>query len=180
MPVFVSLFRAINVGGNQVKMADLKELHEALGLKMVATLLQTGNVVFESEATDSAQLARQLSQEFEKRFGFYSEVMVRTAVELKELVNHNPFLDQPGKETKWIVVMFLSASPDKQAQQNLLSSYSGPEEISIAGREMYIYYTNGIGRSKLTNALIEKKLKVLGTGRNWNTVTKLLEMTKSD
>ena len=179
MAVYVSLFRAINVGGNNaVRMDALKELHESLGFSKVATLLQTGNVVFESDETGPAQLAGRIAREFEKKFGFYSEVMVRTPAELKEMLSKNPFLNQPEKETKWITVMFLSGSPDDEAKKALLNSYSGPEEIFIDGQEMYIYYTNGIGRSKLTNALIEKKLKVHGTGRNWNTVTKLLQMTK--
>jgi len=177
MAIFVSLFRAINVGGSgKVGMATLKEMHEALGLKNVVTYLQTGNVVFESDETDPTKLAGQIGQEFEKKFGFQAETIVRTSAQLKELFDKNPFLNQSEKETKWVVVMFLNACPDAQAKQALLSSYPGPEELVITDQELYIYYSNGIGRSKLTNALIEKKLKVAGTGRNWNTVTKLLEM----
>jgi uncharacterized protein (DUF1697 family) len=180
MSTYVSLFRAINVGGNaKVGMAGLKEMHEALGFKKVVTLLQTGNVVFESDEIEPAQLEKQIAQEFERKFGFATEVMVRTATELKELVKHNPFVNQPEKETKWVLVLFLSASPDQAAQQALFSSYTGPEEMFITGKEMFIYYPDGMGRSKLTNILIERKLKVTGTGRNWNTVTKLLNMTQS-
>lgn len=180
MAVFVSLFRAINVGGNnKVSMVALKGLHEELGLQNVVTYLQTGNVIFESdEKTDSTHLAGKIRKEFEKNFGFSPEVMVRTAAEIMQISEENPFLGHPEKETKWIVVMFLSGSPDVAAKEALLSAYTGPEEMVVKGQELYAYYTNGIGRSKLTNALIEKKLKMSGTGRNWNTVSKLLELTR--
>lgn len=181
MTVMVSLFRAINVGGNgKVGMAALKEMHESLGLTNVKTLLQTGNVVFESPDLhpDPDQLAARLSREFEKTFGFPTTVMVRTAAELEAIYNNNPFRDQPEKEPKWVVVLFLTARPSETAIADLLKSYTGPEEIFVRGKEMYAYYTNSIGTSKLTNVLIEKKLKALGTGRNWNTVTKLLELTR--
>ncbi|NWJ48156.1 MAG: DUF1697 domain-containing protein [Chloroflexi bacterium] len=177
MGTFLSLFRAINVGGNaQVKMAALKELHEVLGFTNVTTYLQTGNVVFDSEETNPHQLAERIANEFEKRFGFRTEVMIRTQAELKETFHNNPFHNQPEKETKWIVAMFLSDAPDSQVVEGFLSSFSGVEKLFIAGKELYIYYPEGIGNSKLTNAVIEKKLKVTGTGRNWNTVTKLAEM----
>jgi uncharacterized protein (DUF1697 family) len=181
MPILVSLFRAINVGGNaKVSMAALKELHESLGLTKVATYLQTGNVVFDSPDLDldPDQLAARLSLEFEKKFGFPTTVMVRTAAELAEIFDKNPFREQPEKLSKWVVVLFLTGHPTESAIADLRKSYTGPEEIRVIGREMYAYYTNGIGTSKLSNSLIEKKLKTSGTGRNWNTVTKLLEMTR--
>jgi len=179
MATFVSLFRAINVGGNNlVRMDALKAMHEALGLKNVSTYLQTGNVVFDSDDTDPNQLAAQIAIEFEKTFGFRSEVMVRTAAELKEIFNKNPFYNQPEKETRWVAVIFLTAQPDQQAQQALLNNYKGLEELFVIDQELFVYYPDGIGRSKLTTAVIEKNLKVAGTGRNWNTVIKLLEMTQ--
>lgn len=179
MAVFVSLFRAINVGGNNhVKMDALKQLHEELGLRNVTHYLQTGNVVFESDESDPAQLAGQLAKAFEQRFGFKSEVIIRSADEIKEVFSQNPFINQPEKDPKFILVYFLTGHPGEEAKQALLSSYTGPEEIFVTGKEAFIYYTEGVGRSKLSNTLIEKRLKVSGTGRNWNTVSKLLEMTR--
>lgn len=177
MAVFVSLFRAVNVGGNsKVKMAELKELHESLGFKNAAAYLQTGNVVFESEESDPAKIAGEIARGFEKKFGFPTPVIVREAAELKDLFSRNPFINQPDKEAKWTVVMFLEAAPPAGAQ--LPASYAGPEELVISGKELFIYYPQGIGESKLTNSFIEKKLKVTGTGRNWNTVTRLLELAQ--
>ncbi len=71
---------------------------------------------------------------------------------------------------------FLAARPDETAQEDLLKTYVGPEELFIIGKELYIYYTNGIGRSKLSNSLIEKKLKTFGTARNWNTILQLQKL----
>ncbi len=177
MTAIVSLFRGINVGGNrQVKMADLKALHESLGLKDVIPYIQSGSVVFTSDDAHPEHLQKQIEDSFEQKFGFHAAVMVRTSAELSDIIDKNPFQNQPGKESKWIVVMFLAARPDDTAQEALLKSYTGPEEIIITRQEMYIYYPDAIARSKLTNTLIEKKLKTPGTARNWNTVLQLQKL----
>ena len=80
------------------------------------------------------------------------------------------------KESKWIVVMFLASEPISTALEDIQKTYSGPEELHIIGQEVYIYYPEGIGRSKLTNTFLEKKLKTMGTARNWNTVLRLQKM----
>jgi uncharacterized protein (DUF1697 family) len=179
MTAYVSLFRGINVGGrNKIRMDELKALHEALGLRDVLPYIQSGNVVFKSEDADPVQLRQQIEESIEKRFGFHVNVFIRTSAELAAIIEKNPFQGQSDKEAKWILVLFLADCPDEADQENLLKSYTGPEEIVINGKEAYVYYTNGIGRSKLTLPLIEKKLKTLGTGRNLNTVLQLLELTR--
>jgi uncharacterized protein (DUF1697 family) len=179
MTGFVSLFRGINVGGHKgVGMAELKDVYESLGFKDVATYIQSGNVVFSSDDADAALLRRQIEDSFEKKFGFHAEVFVRTSAQLRDIIENNPFQGQQGKESKWVVVMFLAAHPDDTAQKDLLNTYAGPEEIFITGKEMYIYYPEGIGRSKLSHGLIEKKLKTFGTARNWNTILQLQKMMK--
>jgi len=176
MTAFISLFRGINVGGRTVKMNELKALHEALGLKDIFTYIQSGNVVFTCNDMESAQLQRQIEDDFEQKFGFRAAVMVRSAAELQAIIEKSPFQDQPSKESKWVVVMFLAAYPDEGAQEALRAAYHGPEEIFIIGKELYLYYPDGIGRSKLTNSLIERKLKTSGTARNLNTVLQLQKM----
>ena len=179
MTAFVSLFRGINVGGHhKVRMDELKELHESLGLKDVLPYIQSGSVVFNSDDADLARLRRKIEDGFEKKFGFHVEVIVRTSAELRDIVDKNPFQSPQSKESKWVVVMFLAARPDDTAQEDLLKTYVGPEELFIIGKEVYIYYTNGIGRSKLSHSLIEKKLKTLGTARNWNTILQLQKLTQ--
>ena len=177
MTTFVSLFRGINVGGHQkVPMDELKNMHESLGLKNVLPYIQTGNVVFNSDDADVTRLRGQIQDGFEKKFGFHVEVFIRTSAELRDIIEKNPFQSQPGKESKWIVVLFLAEHPGDAAQQDLLKSYAGPEEFFIIDKEVYIYYTNGIGRSKLSLSLIEKKLKTVGTARNWNTILQLQKL----
>ena len=177
MTTCVSLFRGINVGGNRiVPMIELKSLHEALGLRDVVTYIQSGNVVFSSDEADPAQLARQIEEAFAQKFGFHSQVMVRTTAELDEIITNNPFQNQPEKETKWVAVLFLTTRPEHTALEDLQKTYKGPEELYLIGQELFVYYPDGVGRSKLTLTLIEKKLKTVGTGRNWNTILRLQQM----
>jgi uncharacterized protein (DUF1697 family) len=174
MTSYVSLFRGINVGGRRiVPMSDLKDLHESLGLANVATYIQSGNVVFTSDEPDASLLSGLIEDGFAAKFGFRSDVVVRSAADLETIVATNPFGDQPGKESRWVVVMFLAAHPTSGGEQELRRAYTGPEEFHVVGREMYIYYPTGMGQSKLTGALIEKKLETVGTVRNWNTVLKV-------
>lgn len=178
MITYVSLFRGINVGGRQmIRMDELKALHESLELKEVVTYIQSGNVVFTSDDADAAQLARQIEEGFAQKFGFHVQVMVRTSEELREIIANNPFQNQQ-KEPKRVLVLFLATRPETTALEDLHKSYLGPEEFFLIGQELYIYYPDGMGRSKLTLPLIEKKLKTTGTGRNWNTVLQLEKLTQ--
>jgi len=177
MTRLVSLFRGINVGGHQtIRMDALKELYTSLGFKDIVTYIQSGNIVFTSDDADLSQLPGRIEDGFAQKFGFHAKVMVRTSAEFRDIVDNNPFQNQPMKESKWVVVMFLAARPDSRAQEDLQKTYVGPEELCIIGQEVYIYYPNGIGRSKLTNTFLEKKLKTAGTGRNWNTILQLQKL----
>ncbi|GAC1567513.1 MAG: DUF1697 domain-containing protein [Ktedonobacteraceae bacterium] len=177
MTTFVSLFRGINVGGHQmIRMDELKDLHEALGLKDVVTYIRSGNVVFTSDDADVAQLPGQIEDGFAQKFGFQVKVMLRTSAELREIIANNPFQNQAMKEPKWVVVLFLATRPESTTLEELQRTYVGPEELCLIGQELYIYYPDGIGRSKLSLPLIEKKLKTIGTGRNWNTILQLQQM----
>ncbi len=179
MTTYVSLFRAINVGGRKVGMKDLKEMHEALGFRDVTHYIQSGNVVFTSDDGDVQHIQQRIEESFEQKFGFATAGIIRNSNELREIIEKNPFRNQPNKESKWIVVMFLAEYADAMAQEVLHAMYAGPEEIFVLGQEVYIYYPDGIGNSKLTNSLLEKKLKTVGTARNLNTVLKLQEMMQS-
>jgi uncharacterized protein (DUF1697 family) len=118
-------------------------------------------------------LQQRIEQAFEQTFGFQSAVMLRSAAELEAMLASNPFQGQPEKAPQWIVVLFLAAAPAAGAWEALLQAHSGPEQLVLIGQEVHIYYAEGIGRSKLTGSVIEKKLKTLGTARNWNTVMQL-------
>lgn len=177
MPTYLALFRGINVGGNhQVKMADLRALHELLRCTGVQTYIQSGNVVFSSDDTEAEQLRARIEEGFEQRFGFHSDVIVRTAAETRALIERNPFQGQPGRAPNWIVVTFLPADIDADEWQEVIGSYPGPEEVFLLGNDLHLYYCKGIGTSKLPNTALGKKLKTTGTARNWNTILKLHEL----
>jgi uncharacterized protein (DUF1697 family) len=177
MAAYVSLFRGINVGGNhQVKMEKLKALHEALGLRNVVPYIQSGNVVFQSDSDDVAALRSEIEERFEETFGFHSEVFVRTPAELAAIIERNPFDGHLDKAPNRVMVMFLASCPDEAAREALVQAHAGPEELFVIGQEVYLYYPDGAGRSKLSGSFMEKKLKTLGTARNWNTVLQLQKM----
>jgi uncharacterized protein (DUF1697 family) len=94
------------------------------------------------------------------------------------VVARNPFAKRRDIEPSKLLVTFLAYDPGRQARENVLKIQTDPEELRIEGRELYIYFPNGMGRSKLPMAAIEKALKTPGTSRNWNSVTKLLEMAE--
>ncbi len=177
MATFLALFRGINVGGHQkVSMKELKALHEALGFRDVVTYIQSGNVVFTGDNADTSQISTSIADAFVQTFGFRVDVIVRSAAELSEIIARNPLPDQALSEPKWLVVLFLAARPTSTALEDLQRAYHGPEEMHLIEQEMYIFYTEGIGRSKLTLSLIEKKLHTTGTGRNWNTLLQLQKL----
>lgn len=179
MPAVVTMLRGVNVGGhNQIKMEELRALCESLGLRDAQTYIQSGNVVFRAEERDLAHLAERIGGAIHKRCGFLPGVVTRTAADLRGAIARNPFPTQAAKDPGRLLVVFLSAAPDPNALAKTLKINVGPEEIRFDGRELYIYYPNGQGQSKLTLPLLEKTLGTSGTGRNWNTVMKLLEMAE--
>ena len=180
MTAFIALLRAVNVGGhNIIPMADLRTLCESLGWRDVKTLVQSGNVVFRCQNNDPAVLSKKLSAAVEKKFGFRPEVVVRTGAELRSVIARNPFAKRKDIDPRKLLVNFLAAQPSAEAQAKVKQIKVGPEELRIDGRELYIYYPDGFGKSKLTNTVLERTLGTPGTTRNWNTVTKLLAMAEA-
>jgi uncharacterized protein (DUF1697 family) len=175
MSVQVALLRGINVGGhNLVAMSDLRDLCGALGLGGATTLLQSGNLVFQSDQLTGAELEQLLEVETAKRFNVSADYIVRSAAEWEKVVARNPFPKEAKNDPSHLLVMFLKAAPPAKSVAALQAAIVGPEIVRSDGKQLYIVYPAGIGRSKLTGALIEKKLGARGTGRNWNTVLKLL------
>ena len=179
MPVIISMLRGVNVGGhNMIKMDALRALYESLGLRDAQTYVQSGNVVFKTQARDLALISKEIEDGIERGFGFRPSVIVRTSSELRDVIARNPFAKRDGIEPSKLLVTFLAGDPEPEASAKLLGIKVGPEELRIDGRELYIHFPDGMGRSKLW-PLIEKALKTPCTGRNWNTVTKLVEMAEA-
>jgi uncharacterized protein (DUF1697 family) len=174
MAVHIALLRGINVGGNKpIRMEALRALCQSIGFTDARTLLQSGNVVFRADAGGPDKLARTLETAIAAEFGFAVTVLVRRPAELADVIRRNPFPQEAADAPGRLVVMFLDAAPGKAAIDRLTGALAGPEIVTLAGREAFIVYPDGIGRSKLTNVAIEKLLGVAGTARNWNTVTRL-------
>jgi uncharacterized protein (DUF1697 family) len=180
MTVVISMLRGVNLAGHhRIKMEDLRALYESLGLRDARTFIQSGNVIFRTEGRDLAPLTKRIENAIERSFGFRSAVIVRTASDLRDVIARNPFATRPGIDPRKLLVTFLATHPDAEARDKILKIKAVPEEFRIDGRELYIYFPNGMARPKLSAALLDKTLKTPGTGRNWNTVTKLLEMAES-
>jgi uncharacterized protein (DUF1697 family) len=171
----VALFRAVNVGGRKAAAAELKMLADELGLEDARTLLQSGNLVFRS-ARGGAELEAEIERAFVARFGFACDVLVRDSDQWRAALAANPHAEIAARDPSHLVVMPLKSAPDRDAVAALRASVQGPEAIVAVGRELFIAYPDGIGESKLTGAVIERRLGVRGTGRNWNTATKLAAM----
>ena len=174
MTTYVAFLRAVNVGGkNTVPMAKLRDALTEAGLEDVATVLQSGNVVFRSRASASAA-AKLVVGAIEASFRFKIEVVIRTSAELAAVAATNPFLDAaPDREPKTLHVAFLSELPAAAAVKKLDPDRSPPDAFSIHGREAYLSYPNGSGRTRLTLDYLERTLGVTGTARNWRTVQRL-------
>jgi uncharacterized protein (DUF1697 family) len=179
MPVIVSMLRGVNVAGhNKIKMEALRALYESLGLRNARTYVASGNVVFRTNAQSLTALAKRIEGAIERDFGFRPRVILRTTSELKHVVVRNPFRTRHSIEPNKLLVMFLESHPAAEALEQALKIKADPEEMHIDGREVYIYFPNGMARPKLSWLTVEKKLKTAGTGRNWNSVIKLLEMAE--
>ncbi|SRR6266702_8163259 len=179
MPVIICMLRGVNVGGhNKIKMDALKVLCSSLKLKDPQTYVQSGNVIFKTEEKDLAKLTKRLQDALERKFGFRPDVMLRTASELRNVIARNPFAKRNGIEPGRLLVTFLAADPGKEAREKALALKTDPEELHIIGREAYTYFPNGMAHPKIPWTTIERTLKSSGTGRNWNSVTKMLEIAE--
>jgi len=173
------MLRGVNVGPhNRIKMEALRALHESLQFEQCCTYVQSGNVIFRAKETNPALLAKKIQIAFEKTFGFRSDVVLRTATEMRSAISASPFARRSDVEPGKLLITFLAAEPssDKQAVLDTLMDY--PEELHLKGRELYIYFPNGAGKSKLPWSNLGKLLGTPGTARNWNSVTRMLEMAE--
>jgi len=171
---FVALLRGINVGGSaMIAMADLQALLESLGFAPVRSLLQSGNLVFEAKAGTLAQIKKSLETATAKQFGHPVDYFVRSAEEWNSIIGSNPYKKEASDDPSHLVVMCLKNAPHAAELTALKKAIAGREYFQCRGRELYVVYPDGIGRSKFTNSLIERKLSTRATARNWSTSLKI-------
>jgi uncharacterized protein (DUF1697 family) len=177
-PACIALLRGVNVGGHaKIAMADLRSVATGLGLEAPRTLLQSGNLVFRAAGRPS-DIEADLEAALAGRFGGWIDVMMRTAVEWDSAIASNPLADDARRDPARVLLIALKETPPAGALARLRAATGGRETVEIIGRDAYALYPDGIGRSKLTNAAIERHLGTAATGRNWNTVLKLAELAR--
>ena len=179
MPVLISMLRGVNVGPhNRIKMDALRSLYESLKLENPQTYVQSGNVIFRTREKSIPGLAGKIQTAIQKKLGCCPDVILRTTDEMRKAIAANPFPEKVNEEPGKVLVTFLSVEPPRDAAASLSTLKGFPEELHLKGRELYIYFPNGAGRSKLPWSKIDKLLKVTGTARNWNSVQAILEIAQ--
>ncbi len=176
MTRFVALLRAVNVGGTVLKMDALRSAMQTLAVSEVTTYIQSGNVLFSAEgrATDWQD---QIGQLIRAHFGLDVTVMVVTAAEVADALAANPYRTEPDDVNPYFG--FLLTAPEESGIEALAEIDFGRDEYALRGRVIYVCYAEGAGSTKLTNAVIERKLGVRGTMRNQKTVRRLLELLEA-
>jgi uncharacterized protein (DUF1697 family) len=166
MTTYIALLRAVNVGGTgKLPMADLKALCADLGFSRIQTYIASGNVIFDCDVA-AAKVQSRLEQGLLAYAGKAVGAFVRTAAEMRAVLNNNPFSD---KEPKYSYAFFLHNKPPADALRDVRGQAG--EELRLGGREIYVHYPSGMGQSKLTIPAARP-----GTARNLNTVAKLVEL----
>lgn len=159
-------------------MNDLRKLYGNLGFHNVSTYVQSGNVVFKGDDFEQSNLEQKISQQIETDFGFKVPVIVLTIDTLQQVIENNPFQNDPEKEHTHLYVTFLASKPDHYDKDAIESKKQNKEEISFSENAIYLYCPNGYGRTKLTNSFLESKLKVVATTRNWKTTNEIYKMAQ--
>lgn len=177
MTTYISILRGINVSGKKlIKMDVLKRMYENLNFLNVKTYVQSGNVVFNYKEADVSVLKEIISKELERCFGFVVPVILLTADTLQTIIDQNPFNNDSSKDKLHLYVTFLAEKPKQYDAYIFENIKQDGEEFHFSDNAVYLYIPNGYGKTKLTNNLLENKLKVVATTRNWKTTNELLEL----
>ena len=175
MITHLALLRGINVSGhNMMKMDALKTMLENIGFQNVRTYLQSGNVFVDTEEESASKVGFMIKQEIFKVFGHEVPTIVITKEDLELCFKNSPYLKEKDVDTKKLYVAFVSTALKSENINDLKISQFKPDEASIDGNRIFIKYAVGAGKTRLEGKYIEKKLNVIVTMRNWNTVTNLL------
>jgi uncharacterized protein (DUF1697 family) len=178
LKTWISILRGINVGGrNAIKMDALREMFSQLGYSEVQSYIQSGNVIFKSNSSDSKSIEKSISAEIKNTFGFDVPVLVMGCEELREMLNNNQFLKDYSKNPAFIHLTFLSDFPDKSVIGSISGEFSN-DEFCFGNKVIYLYCPDGYGNTKLTNTFFEKKLRLTATTRNLKTSMELLALAE--
>ena len=174
----LALLRAVNVGGRKLPMAALRETCGRLGWTQVATYIQSGNIVFEATGSDAA-LEAALEQAIAREFGLDVPVVVRSRAHWAKLAAANPFARAARDAPNRLQLLVSKRPPAADAADKLAARAQAGEQVAAAGGGLWIHFPEGVARSKLTPAAIDKAIGSPATGRNYRTVIKLKEMLEA-
>ena len=176
---FVGLLRGINVGGhNKIRMSDLRSLCTEIGWDEVQSYIQSGNLVFSAAAT-AARLEVQLEESIERRFGLQIPVIVRDAEDWFGYVKSNPFPEASLKEPNQVTLALSKRTPKSDATERLRERASNGESVVQTGNVLWIHFSGGSAKSKLSPTLLNRLVGSPVTARNWRTVLKLEDLAGS-
>jgi uncharacterized protein (DUF1697 family) len=174
MNQYIALLRAINVGGRFIKMDELRQLFESLGFSQVQTYIQSGNVVFTTDATDPARLEQTIEQHLQGALSYEVSTMIRTPAAMVEIAAYQPFPEEKFTEKSTLYISFLKEEPGQDKLEKLDSFNSDIDEFHPHGRQLYWLMHKHQGQSKFTNSKLEKVLGIPATRRNSSTVRKIV------
>ena len=177
---YVALLRAINVGGRTVRMEVLRELFESLGFTSVETFIASGNVIFDAPAHPAATFEQQIQDALSAALGYEVTTFLRTPAELAAVASHEPFSAVAAKAAKAVYVGFLHGPPAADSVKKLMALRSSIDDFHVRGREFYWLANDGMGKSKITGAVLERLLGARTTMRSVTTVTKLAAKYRTD
>jgi len=170
----IAFLRAINVGGRFVKMDILRQQFELLGLSHVQTYIQSGNVIFETAAANYTELEQMIEEQLQAALGFQVPTLIRTASEIGEIAQYQPFPESRYGDSSVLYISFLKEEPRQDLQQQLSDLSTAIDEFHCHGRQVYWLMHKHLGKSTFTNNKLEKVLKVPATRRNTSTVQKIV------
>ncbi len=176
---YAALLRGINVGGHKkIAMTELREVLGRLGYQDAATYLQSGNAVFTCPQQPARKLSLAIEEAIAAEFGKDVRVMIRTGTELAGVLSRSPLPGAPENPSRFFVA-FLSAAPDPERVGRIEAESFGADKVWVSGSEAFLWCPAGAAETVLTNSMIEKRLGVAATSRNWNTVSKLASLTSA-
>lgn len=171
MVQYVSLLRGINVAGkNKINMQALRDLYESLGFTQVKSYIQSGNVMFVSSQRSKSLVSDLITDKITKTWGLKVEVLVKSKNELQRIIKNNPYQTLTRDDPSKLHISFLFDKVSEKLIDELTKIHSGQDTWSAADDLIYLHCPNGYGRTKLTNARLERVLGVLVTTRNFKTV----------
>jgi uncharacterized protein (DUF1697 family) len=180
MQTYISFLRGVNMTGhNSIKMTELSAAFFSMGFADAETYIQSGNVIFSDPGKSLPCIGEQIEKTILERFGYTIPSMIRTKKELTDLFSANPFAGEPNFDPSKQAVIFLHDEPSDAQIKKVAHIDYPPDKFMIIGKEIFIYCPNGFGRTKIYTNFFENKMGVIGTARNWKTITTILNIAEN-